>query len=206
MLHYLRRVLPFRLSSDRPGAGACQPQTGSTGNEQHAALPVQRDTGDTGGEWPGHWQQLLDANRGAFMNDFVTRAEFVGLYPITDTPAQYVDRLYLHANLTPTIQERLDSIAEFGGAATAGERVARGRALLLITQHPVFQARELNRSFVQMQYFGYLRRNPNDAPDGNFNGYDFWLNKLKAADGNFITSEMVKAFFNSIEYRERFGP
>ena len=68
------------------------------------------------------------------------------------------------------------------------------------------RARELNRSFVQMQYFGYLRRNPNDAPDGNFNGYDFWLNKLNAAGGNFITSEMVKAFFNSIEYRQRFGP
>jgi len=153
-----------------------------------------------------NWQQQLDANRIAFMNDFVTRAEFVGLYPTTDTPAQYVDKLYLHASVTPTIQERLDAISEFGGAATAADTVARGRALLLITQHPAFQARELNRSFVQMQYFGYLRRNPNDAPDGNFNGYDFWLNKLKAADGNFITSEMVKAFFNSIEYRRRFGP
>jgi hypothetical protein len=41
---------------------------------------------------------------------------------------------------------------------------------------------------------------------GNFDGYDFWLNKLKAADGNFITSEMVKAFVNSTEYRGRFGP
>ena len=77
-------------------------------------------------------------------------------------------------------------LPEFGGAATAADTVARGRALLLITQHPAFQARELNRSFVQMQYFGYLRRNPNDAPDGNFNGYDFWLNKLKAADGNSL--------------------
>jgi hypothetical protein len=154
----------------------------------------------------GNWQQILDANRTAFMNDFVTRAEFVGMYPTTDTPAQYVDKLYLHANVTPTSQERLDAISEFGGAVTAADTVARGRALLLITQHPTFQARERNRAFVQMQYFGYLRRNPNDAPDGNFNGYDFWLNKLKAADGNFITSEMVKAFVNSTEYRGRFGP
>ena len=45
----------------------------------------------------GNWQQVLDANRTAFMNEFVTRAEFVGLYPTTDTPAQYVDKLYLHA-------------------------------------------------------------------------------------------------------------
>jgi hypothetical protein len=153
-----------------------------------------------------NWPQVLDANRIAFMNDFVTRAEFVGLYPTTDTPAQYVDKLYLHANVTPTSQERLNTISEFGGAVTAADTVARGRALLLITQHPTFQARERNRAFVQMQYFGYLRRDPNDAPDGNFNGYDFWLNKLKAADGNFITSEMVKAFVDSAEYRGRFGP
>ena len=34
----------------------------------------------------GNWQQVLDANRLAFMNEFVTRAEFVALYPTTDTP------------------------------------------------------------------------------------------------------------------------
>ncbi len=50
-------------------------------------------------------------------------------------------------------------------------------------------------------YFGYLRRNPNDAPDGNFAGYDFWVNKLNAFGGNYITSEMVKAFITSGEYR-----
>jgi hypothetical protein len=59
--------------------------------------------------------------------------------------------------------------------------------------------------FVLMQYFGYLRRNPNDAPDGNFDGYNFWLNKLDQFSGNFINAEMVKAFLSSIEYRSRFG-
>jgi hypothetical protein len=29
---------------------------------------------------------------------------------------------------------------------------------------------------------------------------------LNAAGGNFITSEMVKAFLVSSEYRQRFGP
>jgi hypothetical protein len=57
-----------------------------------------------------------------------------------------------------------------------------------------------------MQFFGYLRRNPNDAPDANFAGYDFWLNKLNAFGGNYISSEMVKAFITSGEYRHRFGP
>lgn len=66
--------------------------------------------------------------------------------------------------------------------------------------------REINRSFVQMQYFGYLRKNPNDAPDENFAGFDFWVTKLNAFDGNFIDAEIVKSFLVSIEYRGRFGP
>jgi hypothetical protein len=57
-----------------------------------------------------------------------------------------------------------------------------------------------------MEYFGYLRRNPNDPPDNNFNGYNFWLNKLNVFNGDFLQAEMVKAFLNSSEYRGRFGP
>jgi hypothetical protein len=55
-------------------------------------------------------------------------------------------------------------------------------------------------------YFGYLRRNPNDAPDSDYTGYDFWLTKLNQFNGNYINAEMVKAFLSSIEYRQRFGP
>ncbi len=154
----------------------------------------------------GNWQQVLDANRTAFTNEFVTRAEFVGLYPTTDTPTQYVDKLCLHANLTLSPPERVSVIGEFGDATTAADPGARGRALLRITQNLVFQAREANRTFVQMEYFGYLRRNPNDAPDNNFNGFNFWVNKLNQFNGDFLQAEMVKAFLNSLEYRSRFGP
>ena len=56
------------------------------------------------------------------------------------------------------------------------------------------------------EYFGYLRRNPNDAPDSDYTGYDFWLTKLNQLNGNYINAEMVKAFLSSIEYRQRFGP
>jgi hypothetical protein len=139
------------------------------------------------------------------MKDFVTRTEFIGLYPTTDTPTQYVDKLYMHAGVTPASSERSNAIAEFGSATTAADAGARGRALLDVTQSTTFVQREMNRSFVQMEYFGYLRRNPNDAPDGNFAGYDFWLNKLNHFNGNFISAEMVKAFISSTEYRRRFG-
>jgi hypothetical protein len=153
-----------------------------------------------------NWQQTVNDNRDAFMKDFVSRSEFVGLYPLTDTSAQYVDKLYLHAGVTPDPSERDATIAEFRGAATAAEAGARGRALLDVTQNPAFQSRETLRAFVQMQYVGYLRRNPTDEPDSNAAGYEFWLNKLNQFNGDFIQAEMVKAFISSNEYRNRFGP
>jgi len=154
----------------------------------------------------GNWQATLDANRLAFMRDFVTRTEFVGLYPTTDTPAQYINKLYSHAlSRTPTATELSDALSLFGGAPTAGDATARGQALLKVTQASDFISREIPRAFVQFEYFGYLRRNPNDAPDNNFNGYNFWLNKLNLSGGDFLKSEMVKAFINSPEYRQRFG-
>ena len=50
-----------------------------------------------------------------------------------------------------------------------------------------------------MEYFGYLRRDPDAS------GYQFWLNKLSEFNGDFERAEMVKAFINSGEYRQRFG-
>jgi hypothetical protein len=57
-----------------------------------------------------------------------------------------------------------------------------------------------------MEYFGYLRRSPNDLPDTDYSGYDFWLTKLNQFNGDFRSAEMVKAFIASGEYRQRFGP
>ena len=50
-----------------------------------------------------------------------------------------------------------------------------------------------NPSFVLMQYFGYLRRNPDDSPDANFAGYDFWLNKMNtfSRPGENVRDEAV---------------
>jgi hypothetical protein len=52
---------------------------------------------------------------------------------------------------------------------------------------------------------GYLRRDPNTAPDSDLSGYDFWLHKLNQFGGNYVAAEMVKAFTVSSEYRQRFG-
>jgi hypothetical protein len=63
---------------------------------------------------------------------------------------------------------------------------------------------EFNKAFVLMQYFGYLRRDPNEGPDPDYSGYEFWLNKLNSFKGNYVSAEMVKAFISSNEYRQRF--
>jgi len=58
---------------------------------------------------------------------------------------------------------------------------------------------------VMAEYFGYLRRNPNEGPDNDFTGYDFWLTKLNQFGGDYKRAEMVKAFISSIEYSTRVG-
>ena len=84
--------------------------------------------------------------------------------------------------------------------------ITRAQALRLIAESEYFRAEELNRAFVLMEYFGYLRRNPTDPPDNNLTGFNFWLDKLNSFNGDYVRSEMVKAFITSKEYRSRFGP
>ena len=75
-----------------------------------------------------------------------------------------------------------------------------------VAENSTLNTQEFNRAFVLMQYFGYLRRDPNGGQDTDYTGYDFWLTKLNQFNGNYINAEMVKAFITSIEYRQRFGP
>ena len=156
---------------------------------------------------PG-WEQQLAANKTAFFTDFVTRQRFLNSYSTNLDPAVFVDSLFTNAGVTPTPADRAAVISEFGGASNIGDASARGRALRRVAENPALARAEFSHAFVLMQYFGYLRRNPNDPPEPNldFAGYNFWLNKLNQFNGNYITAEMVKAFISSSEYRQRFGP
>jgi hypothetical protein len=84
--------------------------------------------------------------------------------------------------------------------------ITRAQALRLIAESERLRLAEFNRAFVMLEYFGYLRRNPDDPPDNNLSGFNFWLAKLNQFNGNFVQAEMVKAFIKSTEYRRRFGP
>lgn len=147
----------------------------------------------------GNWREQLEANKNAYALAFVQRADFQSAFPGSMTAAQFVDKLFSNANVTPTAGERDAALAAYGsGRAAALRSVAESRTL-----HQV----EVNRAFVLMQYFGYLQRNPDDAPQQglNFDGYNFWLGKLEEFGGDYRRAEMVKAFVTSIEYRQRFG-
>ena len=153
-------------------------------------------------------EQKLEANKQTFALDFVLRLRFLQDHPTSDTPPAFVDELYLNAGVTPSASERTAAINEFGGAPNTVDTAARARALRRVADNSTLKQQELNKAFVLLQYFGYLRRNPFDPPEPtlNYDGYNFWLNKLEQFNGNFVNAEMVKAFLVSGEYRHRFGP
>jgi uncharacterized protein (TIGR03118 family) len=84
-------------------------------------------------------------------------------------------------------------------AALNGATLTRAQVLRAVAEAEELNLKERNNTLVLMEYFGYLRRDPDPG------GFSFWLNKLNAANGDFVQAEMVKAFLNSLEYRQRFG-
>ena len=153
------------------------------------------------------WQTVLENNKQAYANAFVQRSQFTSVYATSMTPDVFVDTLFDHAGVRPSSTDRSAAIAEFGAATNTTDTAARARALRRVAENSTLVQQEFNRAFVLMQYFGYLRRNPNDAPEAtlDFAGYNFWLDKLNSFNGNFVQAEMVKAFLLSTEYRQRFG-
>jgi hypothetical protein len=152
------------------------------------------------------WENVLENNKQAFANEFVQRPRFTNAFPTSITPTQFVDMLNGNAGNVLSASERATVIALFGSAPDTSNITARAGVLRQVAQDQDLSNAEFNRAFVLMQYFGYLRRNPNDAPDADYSGYDFWLTKLNQFNGNFVNAEMVKAFISSSEYRQRFGP
>jgi CSLREA domain-containing protein len=153
----------------------------------------------------GDWQAQLEANKNAYMLEFVQRARFTTAFPATMTAAEFVDKLVQNAGVTLTTAERDQLISTLG--ATPSDASKRAQILSAVAENAQVRRAELNRAFVLMEYFGYLRRNPNDAPEptSNYGGWKFWLDKLDQFNGNYIEAEMVKAFISADEYRKRFG-
>jgi hypothetical protein len=133
---------------------------------------------------------VLEANKVAYFNEFVNRPEFVAKYPLILSNQQFVDNLSNSASL---VSNPSYVVGMNGGTMT------RAKVLRAIAENSFLQSRELRAGFVTMEYFGYLRRDPDTS------GFNFWLTKLTSFNGNYIQAEMVKAFIESSEDRQRFG-
>src|SRR5437588_8392271 len=113
-------------------------------------------------------------------------------YAATLIPVQFVNQLFTNAGITPSSSDLATAIGRFGGASTSADPAARAKALRDVAENSAFVNAEMNRAVVLMQYFGYLRRNPNEGSDTDYTGYDFWLTKLNQFNGNFASAEMLK--------------
>ncbi len=141
--------------------------------------------------------------------DFISRPEFTTKYP-SPGGLSFIDPLLQtvkdHSGVDLS-SIRMDLLMEMDNCRIfAPLEFCRARVVERVADHAAFRQAVFSESFVLMEYFGYLRRNPNDPPDTDFSGYNFWLNKLNQFNGNFVNAEMVKAFITSGEYRQRFGP
>jgi hypothetical protein len=144
------------------------------------------------------WEEQLETNTRAVAEAWVNRTAFRNLYDSL-TNAQFVDALYANAGVQPSPDERNALVAGLNSGAET-----RATVLRKVAENPALYEKERNPAFVLMQYFGYLHRNPDEGPDSDLSGFNFWLNKLNQFDGDFHRAEMVRAFITAGEYRGRF--
>jgi hypothetical protein len=123
-----------------------------------------------------------------YMNDFVLKPEFKNIYDGL-TNQGYVDKLEQTAGVT--ISNKADLVNALNGGTQTRAQVLRN----VIESSAVFD-KFFNRGFVTMQYFGYLRRDPDTI------GFANWVNTLNADPSNF--RHMIFGFIYSTEYRNRF--
>ena len=141
-----------------------------------------------------NWENRLEANKQALALEFVQRPRFTALYPSVMTAAQFVDQLAQNAGLTLTQSERDQLTAILG--STPSDTSKRAQVLRAMADDSRLRQAEFNRAFVLMEYFGYLRRNPDDAPekDLNFAGWRFWLDKLEQEAKGRGAAGLLKEF------------
>ena len=142
----------------------------------------------------------LDSSKAAFAYAFVARAEFIQKYQASTSAESFVDALLQTisgAGGGDLSSERSNLIAVYNSGANPN--ASRSLVVRTLAENAAFSQSVYNEAFVLMEYFGYLRRGPDQE------GYDFWLNVLNNREpGNY--RGMVCSFITSIEYQKRFSP
>jgi hypothetical protein len=133
----------------------------------------------------------LEANKVAFIQEFMTRQEFQTRYGSLTDPTTYVDALLSTAGL-PNHPSRGTWITGLANGTLTRLQVLRQLAESIEAYNKFY-----TQAFVVMQYFGYLRRDPDSL-------YLKWIDIMNGNGGDYRS--MVNGFVNSAEYRKRFGP
>jgi hypothetical protein len=138
------------------------------------------------------WETQLQRNRVALLKDWTISPEFKRLYE-GKSNAELVDALLKNAGTSWSGGKR-DELVRRLGAQTDPQQAA----LLDVIADRGLYASEYNNAYVLVHFFGYLRRNPDDAPDFDLKGFNFWRDRLNSW-GDYRTISM--AFLESDEYR-----
>ena len=140
----------------------------------------------------GQEQQLAD-NFQRFVATWLKRESFTKTFGSLDHP-ESVNKLLANAGITVQQQERQALID-----ALASGKETRASVVPKIVDDPRLVQKEQHRSLVLLHYFAYLRRNPDDPPDGNLRGFNLWVSEQeRRPDPNKLTT----AFRESIEYEK----
>ena len=121
-------------------------------------------------------QSKLEANLSEFARGWVQRPKFATEYKRL-TNERFVDELTTKAGIVLEATERAGLIDKLGKLDNGG--MTRAEVLLALVNKREFVEKEKNRSLVLLHYFGYLRRNPDDPPDKNLDGFNFWLKEVE---------------------------
>jgi hypothetical protein len=130
-----------------------------------------------------------EANKALFSDDFVTRPEFTDRYDQFTTADAFVNALLNTAGVTVANKDALIASLQQG-------QMTRAQVLRAISESAEVRTKFFTESFVVMQYFGYLRRDPDAL-------YLEWIRIMKEDSGAY--RGMISGFLNSKEYRDRFG-
>jgi len=128
----------------------------------------------------------------------MARPEFQALYGGLTTAANaeaFVSKLERTAGVQPANRAQLVSQMSSGTRSAA-------QTLRAFIESQEVQTRFFYRGFVAMQYFGYLRRDPEQS------GFEAWVNVLTNGNGSVPTGDyrtLIFGFLHSNEYRNRFG-
>ena len=144
---------------------------------------------------------LTEQKKNALADAWMLRPEIQARYPAGMSNADFVQKLLNTAGVTNPNQSQL--VADLNGGTKT-----RAQVLRIIAESTQVNDKFYKQAFVTMEYFGFLRRDPEDchgSPDPVNCGYIFHNARFNLGfDPADIENVIVRGFMESPEYVNRF--